>query len=305
MSTNSFTVIGELINNSFARSRRAFEAKDMAKYQELARLQTEQGAHYLDLNVDATQKISVELDEMLAILPDLIPAIQEVSDLPICFDNPEFKFHEKALSIYTRNENNKPILNSIAASREDLDEMLAIIKEYDTKVLVMASEKFVASGRATACRTGEEVYETTKIFVQRLKEEAHREMDDIIIDPGLAPLAADTYGLVNMALDSMRLIRADSSLDGVHISVGLTNFSFGVPKHIRAKLERAFLTLAGDAGMDYVLGNSERDLYPLAADDSFLAIVKEVLEAGRPKEGESQVEAGNRQTEKIMELYMC
>ena len=52
----------------------------------------------------------------------------------------------------------------------------------------------------------------------------------------------------------MRLIRADRDLEGVHISVGLTNFSFGVPKQIRDGLENAYVTLAIEAGLDTVPG---------------------------------------------------
>ncbi len=299
----SFTVIGELMNNSFARARRAFQAGDMAKYQELARLQTELGAKYLTLNIDSTQKVMVDLGEMLAILPDLVPAIQEATDTPISFDNPEIKFQEKALSLYKRNENNKPILNSIAASRGNLDDMIALVKEYDTMVFVLASERFVENGRPIACKNGQEIHETARIFVQRLKEEANRKIEDIIIDPGLAPIAADTYGLVNMSLDAMQLIRQDPDLAGVHLSVGLTNCSFGVPREIRTKLEYAFLTLGMEAGMDFVLGNPEKALQTLPSDDPFLTVVKAALDAGRPRNGESPMEAGMRQAEKIIGLF--
>lgn len=304
MPEQSFTIIGDLINNSYGRAARAFRERNMAGYQALAISQTEVGAKYLDINIDATQKMMVELDEMVALLPDLIPAIQEVCDTPLCFDNPSIKFQEVALAAYKRTENNKPILNSISASRENLDDMIALVKEYDTKVVVMCSECFIEGGRSKACQNGEQIHETAKIFVQRLKEEANRELDDIILDPGLAPIAADTYGLVHMGLVGMNLIRQDPDLKGIHMSVGLTNFSFGVPKKIRTQLEYAFLTLATEAGMDFVLGNPEKNLQLLPRGDRFLENVTAALEAGLPKDGETQEDAGIRQAEKIMELFI-
>jgi 5-methyltetrahydrofolate--homocysteine methyltransferase len=85
--------------------------------------------------------------------------------------------------------------------------------------------------------------------------------------------------------------------------VGLTNFSFGTPKAIREGLESAYLTLAVEAGLDFVLGNPEKRLQTLAPDDRYVRVLSEALEAGRPGEGESQEDAGFRQAEKIMELF--
>jgi 5-methyltetrahydrofolate--homocysteine methyltransferase len=300
--TRPFALIGELMNNSFARARDAFQRRDLKKYQELAAHQTELGADYLTLNIDGTQTMRVRKPEMLSFLPELVPAIQEATDTPIAFDNPDVEFHVKALSAYKRTAVNQPILNSLAASRENLERMIELVAEHDTKVIVMASEKFAPGGGAQ-CLSAREVYDTARRFVEILRAKAGRANDEIIIDPGLAPIAADTYGLVNMSLDAMRLIRRDPDLAGVHISVGLTNFSFGVPKQIREGLENAYVTLALEAGLDFVLGNPEKHLRPLEEDSKYVTIVREALTAGRPQDGEAQEEAGFRQSAKIMDLF--
>ncbi len=300
--TRPFTLIGELMNNSFARARDAFQRRDLKKYQELAKRQSDLGADFLTLNIDGTQTMRVRKPEMLALLPDLVPAIQEATNTPIAFDNPDVDFHVKALSVYQRNAENQPILNSLAASRENLDRMIELVAEHDTKAIVMASEKFAPGGGAQ-CLSAREVYDTTKRFVEILRERADRANDEIIIDPGLAPISADTYGLVNMSLDAMRMIRRDPDLRGIHISVGLTNFSFGVPKEIREGLENAYITLALEAGLDFVLGNPEKELRPLAEDSRYVTVVREALAAGRPQDGETQEDAGFRQSAKIMDLF--
>ncbi len=206
MSERPFQLIGELINHSFARARRAWENKDLAAYQHLARLQTEHQAKYLTVNIDGTQTLRIRPEEMLAFLPDLVPALQEATTVPLAFDNPAVQYHQVALGLYDRTRSGKPILNSLAASRPDLDEMISLVKEYDTKVIVMASEKFTDGGSAQ-CTTADDVYQSTKEVGHWISEQAYRTKADIIVGPGVARGIAYTYSLVNMGLDCMRLIR--------------------------------------------------------------------------------------------------
>ena len=180
--------------------------------------------------------------------------------------------------------------------------MLALVAEHDTMVIGMASEKFVGGGGAQ-CLSADDVYGAAQHLVRLLRDKAGRSNDQIILDPGLAPVGADTYGLVNMGLDAMKLIRANPDLAGVHLSVGLTNFSFGMPKSIRESVESAYLTLAVEAGLDFVLGNPEKKLHLLDHDDKHVKMIADALECGRPRGGESQEEAGFRQAAKIIEMF--
>jgi cobalamin-dependent methionine synthase I len=298
-----FKVIGELINNSFARAAKAFKNRDVKAYQHLAIRQQELGADYLTLNIDGTQTMMVRPQEMFDFLPDLIPAIQEVCRIPIAFDNPSVEFHKRSLKLYDPKKSGRPILNSVAASRTHLDEMLELVKHYDTMVIGMASEKFNADGSSGQCLNADDVYGASCQLMEMLATKAGRTPDQVIIDPGLAPVGADTYGLVNMGLDAMKRIRANAALQGIHMSVGLTNFSFGMPKSMREKVESAYLTIAVEAGLDTVLGNPEKDLHLLAKDDPIVRGIQAALECGRPGEGESQEEAGFRQAARIIEMF--
>ncbi len=294
-------IIGELINNSYARARTAFTERNPAGYAHMAQLQAELGVQYLTLNLDSTARISVRMEEMLALLPSVIPAIQAVTSVPLSFDNPSVEYHKVALKLYDRAKGGQPILNSVAASRTHLDEMIRLVKDYDTKVVVMASEHFVPGGSAQ-CLNPQDAYAVAKHFVERLVTEAGRTNDQIIIDPGLAPVGADTYGLVNIGLDAMRLISADPHLRGVHLIVGLSNFAWGTPKGVREQLECAYLTLGSEVGLDFALANPEKAPAPLPADHPMVAKLREALAAGRPQDGESQETAGYRQAEAIMAI---
>jgi 5-methyltetrahydrofolate corrinoid/iron sulfur protein methyltransferase len=297
-----FKLIGELINSSFARAARAWKNRDVAAYAQLAKLQADLGADYLTLNIDGTQSMRVTPQDMFDFLPELVPAIQDVTKVPIAFDNPGVEFHRRALAVYDASKSGRPILNSVAASRHHLDEMLELVAEHDTMVIGMASEKFVEGGGAQ-CLCADDVYGAAQDLVAILRAKAGRQTDHIILDPGLAPVGADTYGLVNMGLDAMRMIRGNPDLDGVHLSVGLTNFSFGMPREMRESVESAYLTIAVEAGLDFVLGNPEKNLHLLARDDKFVRGIEEALEAGRPLDGETQEEAGFRQAGKIIEMF--
>jgi 5-methyltetrahydrofolate corrinoid/iron sulfur protein methyltransferase len=303
MKNPSIRIIGELINNAYARARRAWEARDVTGYQQLAQLQADAGAEIVNLNVDGTQRISVRPEEMLAFLPEVIPAIQAVTDVPLSFDNPSTEYHRVALRAFDRSRcRGKPVLNSLAASRQDLEGMIELIREHDMRCIVMASEKFLPDGSSAQSLSAQDSYETIRHFVERLTTEAGRTLDDIIVDPGLAPVGADTYGLVNLGLDTMRLCSEDPHLRGLHFSVGLSNFAWGTPKAAKPRLERAYLTLARRVGLDYALANVEANAEPLPEDDPLVAELEQALEAGRAEAGESAEDAGFRQASKIMEL---
>jgi cobalamin-dependent methionine synthase I len=294
-------IVGELINNSYARARRAFTDRSPTDYAQLAKLQADLGVDYLTLNLDGTARIQVKMEEMLSLLPDVIAAIQDVTDRPISFDNPSVEYHKVALKHYDRSKSGRPILNSIAASRTHLDEMIALVNDYDTNVVVMASEQFVTGGTAQ-CMTAQDAYASAKHFVELLVTKAGRRLDQIIIDPGLAPVGADTYGLVNIGLDAMKMISADPQLKGVHMIVGLSNFAWGTPKGVREQLENAYLTLGMEVGLDYALANPEKSPAPLSADDPMVASLRAALAQGRAQPGETQETAGYRQAEAIMAI---
>jgi len=148
----------------------------------------------------------------------------------------------------------------------------------------------------------QDAYAAAKHFVELLVTKAGRSLDQIIIDPGLAPVGADTYGLVNIGLDAMRMIGADPHLQGVHLIVGLSNFAWGTPKGVREQLENAYLTLGQEVGLDFALANPEKAPGPLPADHPMVARLRAALEQGRAGEGESQETAGYRQAEAIMAI---
>lgn len=294
-------LIGELINSGYARARRAWIARDLTAYANLAVHQEGLGAEYLTVNIDGTRDVAVRMEEMLDFLPGLVAALQKVTPLPLSFDNPALEFHEIALRSYDRTRSPRPIINSVAASRERLDDLIELVRERDTNVVIMASEKRTPGG-SSQCLCAADIHAATREFFGLLTERGGRKPEQILVDPGLPPVGADTYGLVNAGLDAMELIQRDRDLRGIHVSVGLSNFGWGTPPAVRHKLEGAYVTLAMERGLDFVLGNPERRPEPLPPDDPFVAHLRAALESGRALPDETQETAGFRQAERIMEL---
>lgn len=255
--------------------------------------------------MDGTQSLAVSLDEMLAFLPMVIPAIQEITDLPISFDNPAVAFHIEALKHFDRSKSRgRAILNSLSVTRHDVDAMIEVAARNDMDVIVMASECHDGHGGHRAARSADDILQTALGFSRLLHQRAGIDPTRIIVDPGLCPIASDTIGGVNLCLDAIRAIRNHPDLGGVHISVGLSNFSIGTPKELRIPLERAILRIALDGGLDYALANPEKNTDPLPADDPLVSKLRAILDEGRAGDGESAEDAGFRQLDALMELWV-
>src|SRR4029078_6561603 len=97
-------------------------------------------------------------------------------------------------------------VNAVPSRRHNLHAMFELVAEHDTMVIGMASEKFVEGGGAQ-CLSADDVYSAAQDLFKLLRDTPGRSNDQIILDPGLAPVGADTYGLVNMGLDAMKMIR--------------------------------------------------------------------------------------------------
>lgn len=268
MSIAGLSIIGERINPGFRSTKALFDDEDFKGIQALAVRQAEAGASYL--NVNAGDKAIRDRRFMV----EVVRAIQAVTDLPLSLDCPDFEVQKAALEAYepARARGRKPMINSISESRWELAELLRI---RPCKAILMSSEQ-VRDGRMVPNRSGEEVHEVARRMVEQLKAGGYGVIDDdLFVDVSIATLAADTEGLVKMALDGIRLVHADPALVGVHIMGGLSNLPQHLPREavdgsdLHLQLECAFLTVAIPTGFDTVLGTPWRD-YALLPDDKLV-----------------------------------
>jgi cobalamin-dependent methionine synthase I len=268
MSIPGLNIIGERINPGFRSTQALFEQEDFKGIQELAVKQALAGATCL--NVNAGAKALGNAHYMI----EVVRSIQAVVDLPLSLDCPDFSVQEAVLKAYDAGKarGRKPIINSISESRWELAELLKI---RPCQAILMSSEQ-LKDGRIVPNHSGEQVHEVARRMAKRLLAGGYvGSNDDFIVDVSVATLAADTEGLIKMALDGIRLVHEDADLAGVHIMGGLSN----LPQHLPAKaadgsdlkfqLECAFLTVAMPTGFDTVLGTPWRG-YTLLPEDNFV-----------------------------------
>jgi len=275
MAIPGLTIIGESVNDSVPSTKLLFDANDVPGLLALARSQDEKGAAYIDVNVGARSP------EFMA---DLVGRIQSVTAKPLSIDTPDPVLAEAGLRAYDpdRAGGRKPILNSISPLRLGMFDLWAVRPFVP---ILMASEGFDAgAGCVRMNKTAEDTLRTARALL----EEARRRIpgfanDQAIIDPGIAPVGGDCEGQFRRVLESLALIHADPFFAGVHMSVGLSNFTVMLPSKkkdgtpVKGPLESAFLTMAMPRGLDTIIGSTIRRYEILPSGHPALDCLEDIL----------------------------
>jgi 5-methyltetrahydrofolate--homocysteine methyltransferase len=271
MSLPGLTIIGESINDSVPSTKKLYEANDIAGLKELARSQDEGGATYIDVNVG---KRSPEF------LAEMVRQAQSVTAKPLSIDTPDPVMAEAALQAYdlARAGGKIPVLNSISPLRM---EMFALKKITPFKPILLVTERN-ENGVGQPNHTAEQTYETAKQMLAEAKKNGIA-VSDCIIDPGISPIGADSEGQFQRLMKSIRMIHDDPQFKGVHMSVGLSNFTVMLPPKrgdgspTKGPLESAFLTMAMPLGLDHVIGSVKRKYETLTPDHPAMQCLTDCL----------------------------
>jgi cobalamin-dependent methionine synthase I len=221
-------IIGEKINGTRKLVNKAVLERDADYICRLAVSQVEAGADVLDIN--AGTSTDRESDDMVW----LINTVQGVIEKPLCLDSP----NPDALLAGLSATRQIPIINSISAEEHRLKGVLPIVAHHGCRVLALALDGSTISptseGRMTIIRRL--INETRKAGVPD---------ENVFIDPLVMSVATDSNACL-ITLATMRAVLVE--FPKAHLTAGLSNVSFGLPA--RTLLNRAFLTLALEAGLD-------------------------------------------------------
>ena len=240
------TLIGESINDSVPSTHALFEAGDTAGLVALAQTQADLGAAYVDVNVGPRAP---------GFMAEIVRAVEAACSKPLSVDSPDFATAQAGLAACS-GRCGAPLLNSILPLRLEMFDLLSVRL---FRPVLLASE-MLRDGAETPCLTADE----TAAAARLLLETAHRRglaNADCIIDPGIAPLATDTDGHLRRLMGALAQMRADPFFAGVHVSVGLSNFTVMLPSKradgspVKAPLASAFLTRAMPLGLDTIIGS--------------------------------------------------
>lgn len=274
MSIPGLTVIGESINDSVPSTHTLFEENNIDGIVTLARTQAEKGAAYIDVNVGSRTP---------GLMADVVRKIQEHISLPLSIDTPDLEIAAAGLEAYEpgRAGNKIPILNSISEARLELFDLY--MRQPFIPILLVTEGKD-SSGEMVMNTTAEQIHATAKSIVgtarKRIMNAANAQF---VIDPGIMPIGSDSKGDFRRLMRAMALIHQDEDLAGVHMSVGLSNFTAMLPSKkgdgspVKGPLESAFLTMAMPLGLDTIIGSVSRKYSLLPEDDPAMRCLSDVL----------------------------
>jgi 5-methyltetrahydrofolate--homocysteine methyltransferase len=228
-----FAVIGERINpTGRAQLSEELKAGDMSTVQRDAVAQVQAGAALLDLNAGVPG-----FDEP-AMLAQVVRAVHEVVDVPLCIDSSTPEALEAAVPL----AQGKVLINSVTAEDLSLERLLPLVRRFGAAVIGMANDE-----------DGISMDPQVRLAAARKIVDAAADQgispEDVVIDPLTMPIGAAGDAATAM-FATVRLIRDEL---GVNVSCGASNISFGMPD--RQGLDAAFLTMAVAAGMNAAITN--------------------------------------------------
>jgi cobalamin-dependent methionine synthase I len=275
MSIAGLTIIGESINDSVPSTHELFEKNDIAGIVELAQSQAVSGAGYIDVNIGLRSP---------GFMAEIVKKIQDHVSLPLSIDTPDPEIAAAGLEAYDpeRAGKRKPILNSISQARL---QMFDIYKKQPFIPIMLVTEGSENSGDIKMNKTADETYATAKVMMNIARERMNNVPNsELILDPGIMPIGSDSEGNFKRLINAIKLIHQDADLQGVNMSVGLSNFTVMLPSKcadgspVKGPLESAFLTMAMPMGFNTIIGSVKRKYSLLAADHPAMQCLHDVLE---------------------------
>ncbi len=224
-------IIGELLNSTRTKIRRAIADKNAAYIKEIVKKQEAAGAHYLDVNTGAFA------EEELGFMKWIVGVIRDVTELPLSIDSPR----AEAIALGCQLAGEAVLVNSISAESERFKAVLPIVKRYNAKVIALAMD----DGGLTDDE--DKMYSVACHLIENLTKQGV-EPDRILLDPLVRPIGTNSiYGKIVLNL----LRRITEQFPEVHKVCGLSNVSFGLPG--RKIVNRSFILMAMACGLDSVI----------------------------------------------------
>jgi 5-methyltetrahydrofolate--homocysteine methyltransferase len=234
---NAFLAIGERANANGSKAfRELLLAEDWDGAVQLARSQTREGAHVLDVCVDYVGRDGV---------PDMIEVVDRYatqSTLPLVIDSTELAVIEAALVRL----GGRAVINSVNLEdgRVKADRLLPLARRYGAAVVVLAIDE---EGQA---RTADRKVEICERIARLAIDEHGLEAHDLIFDCLTFPLGSGQEDLRGDALATLEAIeRITASVPGCATTLGVSNISFGLAPAARQVLNSVFLDAAMQRGL--------------------------------------------------------
>lgn len=230
-------IIGENIHIISPEVKEAIAARDTKAMQAMAKAQVDAGAAILDLNIGPQKKEGVD------IMRWLVPAIQEVVDVPLSLDTTNLEAIGAGLALLKR----KGLVNSTSAEPERLEKVPPVAAEHGAGLIALLM------GKSGIPLTAEErVSMAIDVLIPRAIE-VGIPMENLYLDPLLLTVSG-CQEYCPPAIEAVRYIK--QGMDPAPMTTcGLSNVSNRVPPEMRSLLNRVYLVMLMAVGLDTAIGD--------------------------------------------------
>lgn len=245
-------LIGENIQILSPPVKAAIEARDATYIQDLAVRQVEAGADILDLNIGPQKKLGHE------VMPWIVQAVQEVTDVPLSLDTTNLAAMEAGLRVCRR----PAMLNSASADPARLDGVMQLAAGYGARVIALTMGvdgiPTTADGRAAIAMEA----------LLPAAEAAGLPVQDVFLDPLVLTVTCN-QDVARESVEAIRMFKMMADPPPTTV-VGLSNISNGCPPETRPLINRTMLVMLMAAGLDSAIAD------PLdAAQKEWIRVVEE------------------------------
>lgn len=268
---NPFIAIGESIHASIPKTgkimRQLSEAgpdgysapsEPLNYIKALIESQVGEGADYIAVNLDAFGE-----DDPQVTVEEMIEYVRMVrkwgGGVPICIDSSNDDVLIAGVKEWynTDRKVEQPLINSVKVYT--MDNILPLKKHYDYAFvgLLVSEDKPTGPGGSHSV---EELYSLAKQIFDKAAGEYGFEPNEIFFDSTVFPLAIDmpmepnVAGYTYRAFETIKKIKNDGKMKGVHCSLGVSNCVRDLPAR-RIGLCRAYLAKAMEYGLDAAIVN--------------------------------------------------
>ncbi|WHU49487.1 methionine synthase [Gordonia sp. L191] len=247
----SFLVIGERTNSNGSKAfREAMLAEDYQRCLDIAKEQTRDGAHMLDLNVDYVGR------DGAADMTALASRFATSSTLPIMLDSTEPEVIRAGLEAL----GGRCAVNSVNYEDGDGPEsrfsrIMALVVEHGAAVVALTIDE---EGQA---RTADWKIRVAQRLIADITGNWGLAEEDIILDTLTFPISTGQEEVRRDGIETIEAIRRlHEAHPDVHFTLGISNISFGLNPAARQVLNSVFLHECVQAGLDTAIVHASKIL---------------------------------------------
>jgi 5-methyltetrahydrofolate--homocysteine methyltransferase len=245
----AFLAIGERTNANGSKAfRDAMIAGDFDGCVEIARSQTRDGAHLLDLCVDYVGRDGV------ADMAQIASRLATAATLPLMLDSTEPDVIKAGLELL----GGRAVVNSVNYEDGDgpesrISKVMPIVREHGAAVVALTIDE---QGQA---RTADWKAAVASRLIEDLTGNWGMRREDIIVDCLTFPIATGQEETRRDAIETIEAIReVKRRYPEVQTTLGVSNVSFGLKPAARAVLNSVFLNECVRAGLDSAIVHAAR-----------------------------------------------